>query len=591
MRTLGQFTVTSCLTLSIALSAQAQTPSTSQETPAEAEQPGSEAQSPSDKTKADAELTVKSDAAWEKDRDYTRYRHNSLLGNTGLLHTVSADSGAPGTFRISFLSSYYSGSGFLCPTAARCGVQSGVNGNQDSASRSGADLAISATLLPFLEASAGLHSHASSDNFGSPSVIQVLNDSFVGLKGFMPRTADRVFSAGGLGELRFLNSAGNIEIHTADLALAALGTVDLTNRSDLKQRIPLRFHTNIGYLFDNSSTIATNIERTRPQPIITRIERFRFEINRVDSLFMGIGGEYISQVFQPFVEWTIDVASNRQGFKCITKDLAPGDVCLVRASGLSGTPSRLTVGTRLTPPLYGLSATLAFDIGTSGTSTFTEERVPELPWNLYLGLGYAIDTVAAPPPVVQAPAPRIIRVAPPIEYRIQGTVLDEDTSQPVARAMIQFEGHDYTGLVSRANGTFDSGNVSPGEYKLLVTADGYKDGTCTATVKADTADAKTSHDEGEASNTAVKCSLKPAPALGLLYGTLVDADSSAPVPHAAIKVRDERDRSLELKATKREVSASKTCPLVRSILQFLPLDTYPTSLKWESRRRSSSMLR
>ena len=364
----------------------------------------------------------------------------------------------------------------------------------------------------------------------------------------MPRTADRVFSAGGLGELRFLNSAGNIGIHTADLALAALGTVDLTNRSDPKQRIPLRFHTNIGYLFDNSSTIATNIERTRPQPIITRIERFGFEINRVDSLFMGIGGEYVSQVFQPFVEWTIDVASNRQGFKCITKDLAPGDICLVRASGLSGTPSRLTVGTRLTPPLYGLSATLAFDIGTSGTSTFTEERVPELPWNLYLGLGYAIDTVTPPPPVVQAPAPRIIRVAPPLEYHIQGTVLDEDTSQPVARAMIQFEGHDYTGLVSRTNGSFESGNVSPGEYKLLVTADGYKDGTCTATVKVETADIKTTRDEAAASNAAVKCSLKPAPALGLLYGTLVDADSSTPVPHAAIKVRDERDRSLELQS-------------------------------------------
>ena len=477
MRTLGPITVTCCMTLGIAFSAGAQTSSASQDSPANLEPYSIATQSSSDQTKAPSESKASFDADWEKDRDYARYRHNSLLGNTGLMHTVAADSGAPGTFRISYLTSYYSGSGFLCPTAADCGLQSSTRGNEDSASRTGTDLAVSATLLPFLEASAGLHSQASSDNFGSPSVIQVMNDWSLGLKGFMPRKADRIFTFGGLGELRFLNAAGSIGVHTADLALAALGTVDLTNRTDPQKRIPLRFHSNFGYLFDNSSAIAKEIEATRQQ-YITRIERFGFDINRVDSLFMGIGGEYVNKVLQPFAEWTIDVASNRQQFKCVTKNLSPGDVCLVRTSGLSSTPSRLTFGTRITPPLYGLSATLAFDVGTSGTSRFTEERVPELPWNLYLGLGYSFDTVTPPPPVVRAPPPQVIHIPPPVEYRIQGTVTDEDTSQPIARAMIQFDGHDYTGLVSRTNGSFDSGNVAPGDYKLLVTADGYKEGSC-----------------------------------------------------------------------------------------------------------------
>ncbi len=54
-------------------------------------------------------------------RDYSNYPQNSLIGFTGLMRTVAADSGAPGTFRMSYLFSAYSGSGFLCPTVAACG--------------------------------------------------------------------------------------------------------------------------------------------------------------------------------------------------------------------------------------------------------------------------------------------------------------------------------------------------------------------------------------------------------------------------------------------------------------------------------------
>ncbi len=543
MRTLGQITVTCYLTLGASVAAQAQTATDSQKTEAAA---------------SPAQTDAKPEIAWEQQRDYSLHRYNSLLGSTGLIHTVSADSGAPGTFRISFLSSNYTGSGFLCPTPASCGLSTNAKGNEDSVSRTGADLSISATLAPFLEATAGTHSHAQSDNFGTPSVIQVLGDSFLGLKGFAPRKADQILSAGGLGQLRFLNSAGNIGINTADITLAALATVNLSNRTDPKRRVPVRFHLNFGYLFDNSSKIADKIEQDRT---ITRIERNGFGINRVDSLFMGIGTEYVGKILQPFAEWTVDIASNRQGYKCITRNLWYGDECQVRASGMSGTPSRLTLGTRLTPQFHGLSGTVAFDIGTSG-SAYTDERTTELPWNLYLGLAYAIDTVSAPAPaaVQKAPEAQIIKVPPPPEYHIQGTVVDEESSQPIAHAQIRFDAQDYTGLLSRANGTFESGNVKPGEYKLLVTAEGYKDGTCSVTVEAgvegakepaaqtEPSAAKEPAAEADVRNSQVKCSLKAAPALGTVYGTLVDADSGAPVPQAALKVRDERDRALELQS-------------------------------------------
>jgi outer membrane protein OmpA-like peptidoglycan-associated protein len=541
MRKVGIFAGTLLLTMGTAVAAKAQEPAASSQgptLPGEADKP-----SPGDQAATGNKASSASD--WEKQRGYSLYRHNSLHGNTGLVHLVSADSGAPGTFRLSYMSSYYSGSGFLCPDVQSCGGRPAkVTDTQDSASRTGTDLSISATLLPFLEAAVGAHSQAFSDNFGTPSVIQVLSDSYVGLKGFTPRQ-DRIFSAGGLGQLRFLNSAGGIGIHTANITLAALGTLDLMNRSDPAQRIPIRLHGNLGYLFDNSSKIAEDIEASRHHPI-NRIEREGFGINRVDSFFLGVGGEYMGKILQPFAEWTLDIASNRQGYKCVQRNLSPGDRCLVRISGISGTPSRLTLGTRLTPQFHGLTAMAAFDIATSGSSAFSDERAPELPWDFYIGLGYMIDTVEAPTVVAQASAPRVVQVPPPPEHHILGTVVDEESSQPIAHALISFDGQDLTGLVTRANGSFDSGNVKPGEYKLLVSADGYKDGSCVAKVDAAATDAKTP--PAAAVNTEIKCTLKAAPALGTLFGNLVAADSNAPVPHAAIKVRDERDRALDLQS-------------------------------------------
>ncbi len=544
MRKQGLFAGTLFLTSGVAVYANAQA---ADAVPLDENEPSSSEAA----SKPQSSLDNKADPAaqWETQRGYSMARFNSLQGSTGLMHLVAADSGAPGTFRISYLWSYFSGTGFLCPSVLACGGKpANVSGTQDSASRTGSDLSLSATLLPFLEASAGIHSQAFSDNFGSPSVIQVLGDSFVGLKGFMPRVADRIFSVGGFGQIRFLNAAGSIGVHTADLTLGALGTLDLSNRSDPARRVPARFHANFGYLFDNSGSIAENIEATGKH--LTRIEREGFGISRVDSLFMGIGGEYVGKVLQPFAEWTLDIASNRQGYKCVTRNLSPGDICLDRASGLSGTPSRLTLGTRLTPQFHGLSATLAFDIGTSGTSTFTDERATELPWNFIIGLGYAIDTVEAPRTVVQQAPPRVVQLAPPPEHHILGTVVDEESSQPIARATVQFDGQDFTGLVTKANGSFDSGNVKPGEYKLLLTADGYKDGTCSVKVEQEPAESKAEDKtaSSEPRNTEVKCSLKAAPALGTLFGNLADADTDAPVPQATIKVRDDRERSLELQS-------------------------------------------
>jgi len=530
----------------------------------------------------------------EGERDYTFYRHNSLSGATGLLHTISADASAPGTFRLSILSNYYSGSGFLCPSRDSC-RNPPPSETQDSLDRVGADLTLSATLLPFLEAYAGMHSHATSDNFGTPQLLQVLGDTNLGLKGFIPRQTDSIFSFGALGDLRLLNGSGSVGIHTANVTFRALGTVDLSNRQDPKQRIPLRFHANLGYLFDNSASIIESTENNRSYKL-TRIERFGLDINRVDSFFLGFGAEYVSPVVQPFAEWSIDIPSNRQNYTCRPSQLSPGDSCMKLSGGFGATPSRLTFGLRTTPWLKGFNATLALDVGTGGTSKFIEEVAPQIPWSLYFGIGFTYDTLLtnAPPPP-PATAPQAVQLPPPPERHIVGVVIDEKSLQPIANAIVRFPGRTLTGLVTRADGSFETGNLENGEYTLSVSAEGYKEGTCAATVSsivsAPGAMAPTNTPPGgtgpgfgfdqnggmgqtgaqpqppSAWNnaapqstpagsgplgaqgtaiTSIQCILKPAPLVGVIQGTLVDSDASSPVPGARITVRDSRGREVEV---------------------------------------------
>ena len=531
----------------------------------------------------------------ESERDYTFYRHNSLTGATGLLHTISADSSAPGTFRLSILSNYYSGSGFLCPNRDSC-RNPPPSDTQDSLDRVGADLTLSATLLPFLEAYAGMHSHATSDNFGNPQLLQVLGDTNLGIKGFMPRQPDSMFTFGALGDLRLLNGSGSVGIHTANVSFRALGTIDLSNRQDPQQRIPLRFHANLGYLFDNSGSIIESTENNRGYKL-TRIERFGLDINRVDSFFVGLGAEYVSPVVQPFAEWSIDVPSNRQGYTCKPAQLSQGDACMKINGGFGATPSRLTFGLRTTPWLKGFNATLALDVGTSGTSKFIEEVAPQIPWSLYFGIGFTYDTLltSAPPPQLPT-TPQVVQLPPPPERHIVGVVIDEKSLQPIANAIVRFPGRTLTGLVTRADGSFETGSLENGEYSLSVSAEGYKEGTCAATISptasAPGAMAPTNTSPGGtgpgfgfdqnsgmaqpgaqpqppnawnnpaapqpaaastaplgshgAAITSIQCILKPAPLVGVIQGTLVDSDASSPVPGARITVRDARGREVEV---------------------------------------------
>src|SRR5262249_29627379 len=160
----------------------------------------------------------------------------------------------------------------------------------------------------------------------------------------------------------------------------------------------------------NSGVVVEDVESARGQALhtdrvpISRIERFGLGINRVDFFQTYLGVELPFSKIQPYVEWGVDIPVNRQGYECHVRPGAPygfisrGDVCLglddlslagspeaqnEGGPGFSAIPSRLSLGVRANPfekSFRGLSGHLAFDIATSGTSTFVEEIAPTPPW-------------------------------------------------------------------------------------------------------------------------------------------------------------------------------------------------------------------
>jgi outer membrane protein OmpA-like peptidoglycan-associated protein len=519
---------------------------------------------------------------------------NSLDAATGLLRVYSADSGAVGTFRFSLLTSYFGGSGFLCPI---CEVPGGGQSSEsDTARHIGGDVGISATPLKFLEAYLGVHTSASSNSLGNPRLLQVLGDTNFGLKAFMPHEADSIFTVGGAAEVWLLNGTGAVGIDNASFGFRGIATADFNNRKSKEDRVPLRLHLNLGYLVDGSGNLIDAVETQRGRKI-TRIERFGLGINRVDSMRVGLGVEGVFDVIRPFLEWTADIPVNRQTHVCDLSTRDAGDDCLGSAAGFSTTPSRLSLGARLHPWLDGLAFLAAFDIGTGATSTFIEEVAPEMPWNLHLGIAYTADTQPKVE-IRRVEAPGLARTEPPRQPKfILGSVVEKGSGTPIPEALVRFDGRSLTGMIAAADGTFRTADLEPGTYTFAVSAAGYRDGQCGATIAfagavpmgqqpgtpgqpygASPALAPGPYGQqpygqqpyaqqqpapygapgapympGQpgtlapgAPSAMVTCELESLPKVGNVNGQLRDGDTSSAVGGAAVKITDKLGRSLAL---------------------------------------------
>jgi OmpA-OmpF porin, OOP family len=461
------------------------------------------------------------------------YAMPTLAGSTGLLRVASAALPPAGTFRLQALYEYFNAKGFLCTRERPCTA----DGASDRATRAGFAFAASATVTDFLEGYLALRSYSTDNSLGNPSLLQTVGDLTLGAKAALPYAPGRFLHAGGELQLALVQGSGGVGLDPSALGGRLRG--DLT--ADLRAadaRLPLLVHANLGYRLDNSGAVVEDAEAARGRAV-TRVERYGLGVSRVDYVEAGLGVEALLgpaegvRSLRPFVEYTLDVPLNRQGYTCAIARRALGDQCFAQRAGLRASPSRLTFGARANPWLKGLSATLAVDVGVSGTSLFVEEVSPQPPWTLWLGLGYAVDVVERKPPrrvAVVAPPP------PPPPLVVEGFVHEAHGEAGVPDAIARLEGGDGTGLLTDPSGRFRTAPLAPGSHRFRVQAQGYYPTTCEAAVAAP-ALVPSGRPEGP-SITRLDCPLEALPRSGGLRGRVLSGDNGPPLAGAAVVVSD-----------------------------------------------------
>ncbi|HKO94739.1 MAG TPA: carboxypeptidase regulatory-like domain-containing protein, partial [Polyangiaceae bacterium] len=281
---------------------------------------------------------------------------------------------------------------------------------------------------------------------------------------------------------------------------------------------------------------------TNPAPMdsewrhmLTNVERFEYQVNRVDAMNLSFGFEFPLAprkdiLISPLLEWTVALPINRQGYNClVTSASADLDSCLA-GEGFSARLSTLSMGLRGQPKVPGLGILLAVDVATSGAKTSVRELAPNAPYLLYLGLSYEYDAFVKR----EAPAQVVQRIEVPVELpksHIRGVVVDRQQLTPIAHALVHFEGSELSDIATDESGRFLSYPLKPGAHALGISATDYEPGTCSATLPDLPGDVD------------LRCELQALPKLGSLRGRVLDAGGK-PVAGAQVELSGAGQRSL-----------------------------------------------
>lgn len=459
--------------------------------------------------------------------DALRLAHNTWFGSTGGVRVIDGGSGAPGTLRFQLGFDHFGASDFL-------------EVNDEHRYTSGT-LTVGATPIEHLEVYGSATSYASSNNSGNPILLQSAGNFSLGAKGYVNLLPWLAVGADLRGLM--LNAIGDVGVKGSSLsaALRLASTLDF-RRLDALQ-LPLLFRANVGYFLDNSSKLIEDTENARYNAIpsssrrpladedrhlVNRIERFGLGINRVDMLTVGVGLEApfrLAEDFflQPLAEWQLGIPVNRQDYDCLAVPTdatnKSSDGCLA-VNGLSAAPSTLTVGARVLPPVPGLSALLAFDIGLLGTSTFVRELAPTRPWALLVAVSYAADMHPHKPRVkylerrVEVPhhvQPPTAAAAPAATVRVRGEVVESGNGKPVIGAVVRYPGRDFTPQLTSADGVFISYALAANESALTleITHPDYESARCVVPLTAAVAAAPQAEPAAPAAPAPARSGLAP----------------------------------------------------------------------------------
>lgn len=449
----------------------------------------------------------------------------SSNGAIGLLRMMTAENGAPATFRTSLHVSGFTADNFLIDKDKK----TGANGDSNSRflgdfllSLQGPDLTVLRNLeLYFALFNSSNQNKRNDSNRTDPAVILSLADVGLGLKGAGEVT--RGFSIGANFGVRFLNSvsgvAANLDATVLDFNLIAM--LDVRR---LAPTVPLRLHLNLGYIVDNSlqllptTTDAQGVKH--PQCYLSMgndpcvrsrlVETFAYGINTsrfrlavaVELPFVRHqrGGGIVG--VSPFVEYHLEVATSDgdtlmrdklflQADSDLKNCATDPDPAGCRQGNLdfrnrinNQVSQFLTIGLRLRP-VVRLVIDLGVDVRLQNPGWQYGPALP--PWNIHGGLGYTYDLIGGQSRQVTRTITRTVPVnKKPPEGKLLVTVTDVDTRKPIVGALVRYpQGSGLTPQATDEKGQFLSYGLPAGPIKLEVSHPDYKPESGSPRVKID----------------------------------------------------------------------------------------------------------
>jgi outer membrane protein OmpA-like peptidoglycan-associated protein len=463
----------------------------------------------------------------------------STMGYSGLVRTMAATSGSPMSWSVGFNASFFISpkKGFLYTHEVK-----------DKHKRIQGAVHLRFTPIKYLELFVAVDSYANSTNLEiqNPKLFQTLGDTTIGVKGLY--TVADLYTVALAAYPRFLNKVGDVgfEWKATSFTLMLAQTVDIKPKTNF----PLRIHLNLGWDFNNSGKLVEARERamTNSMPdeyrfdqYIMRFERFALNINRNDYFLVGLAFDFTTPWVNPFLEWTLDIPVNRQGFNCLQAGPAafPDDDSCLDIEGFAAYPMDLAFGFRFQPPpVPGLSFLVAADVGLVGVKTHVREVPANAPYNIYFGASYSFARKAKSEIIEKEIVKESIKeISAPPKPRILGRIVDSETLDGIDAAVVTVlddSGAQVPGLnpvVTNPDGSFVSYPLEAGTYNLGVKAEWYFDPIdCSVTLE-------------ETGDKELECKLRPMPKLATINGKVTDAEKGDGLANVTVLISGAETKS------------------------------------------------
>jgi hypothetical protein len=454
----------------------------------------------------------------EPDWDLKHRRFASWAGPTGGILLFDGRASEAGAVRVQFGLDAFSGSDYL------------VDG--DKIDLTDQQLAINVSALKDLEFYGTLSNRSINQSKPTSTTLDVIGDFTVG--GRFGAPLGKLIDIGGDLRGAFTNKVGGggFDFGATSLSLRAALSIDLQR---MAQPIPLLVRFNLGYLLDNTGVVVEDTEKRRynalsdalpradeTRHLVSRLQRFAMNINRVDRLSVGAGVELPLRVadhffLHPIVETQVGIPINRQNFDCANLVNVPNigttqsseDGCYERIT--SALPFNLDFGMRVVPPVRGLSALVAVDIGLMGADRFVRELAPNLPWRLLFAVSYDYDARPVERlPVVEAAPMLAAGPTAVIAGRVRGTVTTSD-GRSVPEVQVRYVDLKLSTMLTNEVGEFISEPLPPGSVAFEINHPDYDPQRCNATIPATGGDVP------------LACVIAAKPVVGRLQGSVTDS--------------------------------------------------------------------